>query len=141
MASNMQFTGSASLSVNGITPATGPTENVAVSVNYSSGILQADDCMEEVYTINANTPATAIDMGKIVTGKAIWLQTSSPVILTLTQDLGAGPVDNDILVSSMVMLPAVFTGVQLANALGTSAKIALVIVGDRAAVGGGPGIY
>lgn len=141
MASNMQYTATASLSINGITPLTGPTENVAVSVNYSSGILQADDSMEEVYTINANTPDTAIDMGLIVTGKAIWIQTNSPVILSLQQDLGAGPVWNKTLVSSMVLLPVTFTGVRLANAQGTAAKVALALAGDRAAVGGGPGIY
>lgn len=132
MASNMKLTASASLSVNGSTPSSGPSENVSIAVNFSSGALDVDDSLDENYIINAGTTATAVNMVKIVTGKILWLQTSSPIEVTITTDLGAGPVDVVLPVETMLLWPGTFTGLKMANSQATAAKVAMVIAGNRA---------
>ena len=141
MATNMQFAGSASLSITGTTPPTGPTENVAVAVNYSSGNVDADDKLDAAYTVNAGTTATAVDLGKLIALTMLWIQTNNPIVVTVTQDLGAGLVDISMKVESFLMLPATITGLKLANPYATSAKVALVAAGNRAPIGAGAGIF
>jgi len=104
---------------------------------YSSS-LSTEDMYSETFQVNALTPTTLIGLGPIVTGKTIWIQTSSPITVTLTQNA----VGHPILVDSFLLTNATFTALELANAdLLVNATVTVVITGNRTPLGVGPGVY
>ena len=139
---NLTFSSTATLAVAGITPGAGPASTLKVNAAFTGTATNADDRIAETFVINASTTATAIDMGKIVTGKALWIECDGPLHVTLTQDLGAGPVDHIVKVEKFMYLQSTFTAVKVANPSATTAvHISIIVAGDRVAVGGGPGVF
>jgi hypothetical protein len=138
---NLQYTASSNLSISGITPASGPKPTVAITAAFTSGGVAVGDYVSDTFVVNGTTTATAFDMGNIVTGKAIWFEASAPLSLILTQDLGAGPVDVEVKVDKFIFLQATFTAVKVANPGATAVNVSLSIMGDRVAVGAGPGVF
>jgi hypothetical protein len=139
---NLSFTSSATLSITGITPGAGPTSTISESGKFAGAATNADDRLVQPYTINASTTATSLDLGKIVSGLALWLEMDGPLHVSITQDLGAGPVVNTIKVDKFLLLGAGYTALSLANPSATTAvHLSLMAVGNRAPVGGGPGIF
>ena len=135
---SVSITQSAGFSISGITPAAGTgftlLANPALAATATYG-----DYFAETFTINALTPDTVQPMGDIATGSVIWIQTDSPITVTLTQ---AGPVDNAFLVDTFMFLNCTFTQIQLANASATTAaNINLAVVGARVTNPGTPGIW
>lgn len=143
---NLSYTATANLSVTGITPATAtpplPTSTLKINAQYTGTTSPADDRLDEVYTINASTPDTALNLGKIVSGEALWIQVDGPLHVTLTQDLGSGPVQNVIRVEDFLMLSSSYTAISVANPSATApVHLSVIVLGNRAAVGGGPGVF
>lgn len=138
---NLKYSASASVEITGITPASGPKPTVKDTATFSSGAVDVGDHVVETFVVNANTTATALGMGKISSGKAIWLEASAAIHLILTQDLGAGAVDNTYKIDKFAFLQAPFTAVKLANPSGTAVQVSVAILGDRPAVGAGAGIF
>lgn len=139
---NFTFTPSAGLSVTGITPSTGPTSTDKITSSFAGAAVNSDDRHAAVYVVNASTGATAIDLGKIVTGKALWLECDGPLHVTLTQDLGAGPVDAIVRVEKFILLQSNLLGVKVANPNATTAvRMSIVVPGDRIPVGSGAGVF
>lgn len=136
--SNLAYNSTATLSVSGITPASGPTFSLKINASYAANAVTADDALEETYTVNANTTATPLDLGKIVSGDALWIQVDGPLMVTVTQVSGAATLH----VSDFLYLSSDYLSVSIANpSLTTAVHMSIVAVGNRAAVGGGPGIF
>ena len=129
---------SASLTINGITPALGPGLTLLASPALAITNAAQDDYFAETFTINVSTPDTVRTIGDIVTGKILWLQTDSPISVTLTQTDGA----KEFIVESFLYIITDFTQIQLSNddAI-TDAHINLVVAGDRVVNPGTPGIF
>jgi hypothetical protein len=139
---NLSFSSTATLAVTGITPGAGPTSTVKVNASFAGSATAADDRVAQTFTVNANTSATVVDLGKIVAGKALWVECDGPLHITLTQDLGAGPVDNIVKVKKFMYLDSDFTAIKVANPSATTAvHMSINVVGDRLPVGGGPGVF
>lgn len=138
---NLSFTSTASLSIKGITPTDGPTSVVSDSGSYSSGATEAGDRITRTFTVNAGTPLTAIDLGKITSGKMLWLECNGSLTVELTQDFGSGDVANIALVNKFFMLQSPFTALRIANPGGTAINVSVMVAGDRDAVGAGPGVF
>lgn len=138
---NLSYTASANVTVAGITPASGPKSTITEASPFNSGATDADDSHCEPYTINAGTTATAINLGKIATGLLVEIQTTGSILVTLTQDQGAGPVDTVLKVDTFLMLESGFTALKLANTGGTAVYVSVTVLGNRIPLGGGPGIY
>jgi hypothetical protein len=139
---NLTFTSSATLSISGITPGAGPYSTIKETSQFAGASTNADDRLVQPYTINASTTATALDLGKIATGLALWMEMDGPLHVSLTQDLGAGPVVNTIKVEKFLFLSSGYTAISIANPSATTAvHLSLAAVGNRVAVGGGPGIF
>lgn len=138
---NLQYVASANLDVSGITPTSGPKPSLKVSSVYTSGGVAVGDHIADTFVVNGSTPATAIDLGELVTGKAVWIEASAPIHLILTQDLGAGPVDITYPIDKFMFSQTTFTAVKLANPTAVAINVSIAVMGDRAAVGVGPGIY
>jgi hypothetical protein len=139
---NFSYTTTATLALNGITPTTGPALTDKVNGVYSGISTAVDDRLNETYTINASTTATALDLGKIVAGTALWIQTDGPLHVSLTQDLGAGPVVNIVRVEKFLMLESAFSAISVANPSATTAvHFSIIAPGNRLPVGGGPGVF
>ena len=139
---SFSLSSTATLAISGITPAAGPTTSDKVNGAYTGTPITVDDRLDEVYTINANTPDTLLSLGKIVASEALWLETDGPLNVTLTQDLGAGPVDCPMRVSKFILLQSPFTAIKVANPSATTAvHFSVVVGGNRIPVGGGPGVF
>lgn len=138
---NIKYTLTATFKAVGITPAAGPKPAVDASYSFAPGAIDTGDYFSNTFVVNSGTTATAVSLGKITTGKSLIIETDQPIQVTLTQDLGAGPVDNVQLVNKFLMIDTEFTAVQIANAGGTSANIVLSAAGTRDAVGAGAGIF
>ena len=139
---NLSFSSTATLTINGITPADGPTSTIRESASFTGAATSADDRMVQTFVINASTTATALDLGKITSGQALWVQVDGPLHVTVTQDLGAGPVDAVVRVESFMFLNSEFLALKVANPSATTAvRLSIAVVGDRDAVGGGPGVF
>ena len=137
MQQSITYLETASLTINGITPVSGSGVTLLANPSYSA-TAGLQDYVTETFVVNPITTATSLGLGKIVLGKIIWLQTNSPVVVTLTQSA----VDKDIVVNSFLFLNCDFTAVKIANTSTTAAaNISVVIAGNRADVGTGPGIY
>ena len=129
---------SASVTINGITPAAGAGLTLLASPALSTTNVSYGDYFAEIFTINASTPTTVKSLGDIVTGKVIWVQTDRPITITLTQNA----IDKDFAVDSFMHLNATFTAVKFANASATNAaNINIVVAGDRVVNPGTPGIW
>lgn len=130
---------SASLTINGVSPVAGSGFTLLANPSLASANAAEQDYFANIFTVNTSTPDTAQSMGEITEGHVIWLQTSSPITVTLTQ---AGPVDNAFLVDTFMYLSCTFTAIQIANASATTAaSINLVVAGDRITNPGTPGIF
>ena len=140
---NITYNQAASLAVSGITPTptTAPKQSLVVTSSFAAQAESAGDYFENTFLVNANTPATAIALGKIVTGYVLWIQSSGSFHVTLTQDLGAGPVDNTVAVEDFFYSNTPFTALQITNPNGTAINVSIAVLGDRVAPGTGPGIY
>lgn len=139
---NLSYTPSATLAITGMTPGAGPTSTVKVNAAFNGTAAAADDRLAETFTINASTTATAINLGKITAGKALWLECDGPLLVTIEQDLGAGPVDVVFKLDKFVYLQSGFTNLKVANPSATTAvHLSAIVLGDRPAVGGGPGVF
>jgi len=130
------YSASSSVTVNGITPSTGPGMVLLANPSFLVSFVTAGDYVANAFTVGATTPATAVDLGLITTGKLFYIQTSVPIKVTLTQNA----IDNVIDVDNFLMINSSFTAVKIANTGVAAANISLVVVGDRATVSG-PGIY
>jgi len=130
---------SASLSISGVTPTAGTGFTLLANPSLASTNVAAQDYFANVFTVNALTPDTAQSMGEIIEGHVVWIQTTSPITVTLTQ---AGPVDNAFLVNTFMFMNCTFTAIQIANASATeNASINLIVAGDRITNPGTPGIF
>lgn len=141
MAKNLSYTASGNVSITGITPVAGPKPTITVAAAFNSGATDADDNLTETYTVNAGTTATAIDLGYIATGLLVSINTTGPLLVTITQDQGSGPVDVTWKVDTFLLLESGFTALQLANAGGTAVNVSLTVIGNRIPLGTGPGIF
>ena len=127
----------ATMDVKGITPLMGSGITLLASPELQVISASAGDYLAETYQVDPSTTATALNLGKITTGRVLWLQTDIPVKLTLTQTAG----DVTLLVDSFLMTNSTFTAAKLANASSTAiANVAVAILGDRVAPSG-PGIF
>lgn len=139
---SFSFSSSATLAISGITPAAGPTSVDKVNAAFSGASASCDDRLSHTFTINANTTDTALDLGMIVSGKILWVECDGPLIVSMTQDLGAGPVVNVQKVDRFLLAQTAFTTVSVANPSATTAvHLSIIVAGDRVAVGGGPGVF
>jgi hypothetical protein len=139
---NFSFSASASLGISGITPAAGPTSTDKVNATFTGAAGTADDRLAQTFTVNASTTATAIDMGKIVSGKALWIESDGALLVSITQDQGAGPIVNVVKVDKFLYIQSIFTAVSVANPSATTAvHLSIVVAGDRIPVGGGAGVF
>lgn len=128
----------ASLTIRGITPAAGTGLTLLANPSLALTNVSEGDYFADTFTVNPSTPDTVLDLGDIVSGATIWIQTDQPITLTLTQNA----VDNAFVVDSFLMMNTSFTAVKLANAsASTAANINIVVVGDRVVNPGTPGIY
>ena len=134
---NLAYTASATLNITGIVPAEGPTSTIKIGSAYSGVSTPADDWLSETYVVNAGTVATAINLGKIVTGQMLWVQCNGPLNITLTTALG----DVILPVASFIMLQTPFTALKLANAGADAVEVSVTVCGARTPVGTGPGIF
>lgn len=129
----------ASLTINGVTPVAGPGFTLLANPSLASANATEQDYFANVFTVNVSTPDTAQLMGEITEGHVIWIQTSSPITVTLTQ---AGPIDNSFLVDAFMYMNCTFTSIQMANASATAtANVNLLVAGDRITNPGTPGIF
>lgn len=134
--SQISYKESATLTVNGITPTMGAGLTLLASPSLAS-TATAGDYLAETFIVNPSTPATALNLNKIVTGKTLWMQTDQPLSVTLTQNA----VDHVFTVDSFIFMNSAFTAIKLANSSSlTPANINIVILGDRAPVDSNPGI-
>ena len=139
---NIAYSQTVTLDVTGITPTTGPKPAVIAKSTFSATAQESGDYYTNTLTINASTGVTVINIGKITAGKVLWIQSDGPLEVTMTQDLGAGDVDNVYLVRDFLMVNADFTVLKLANPSATTGVQATVaVIGDRPAIGGGAGIF
>ncbi len=128
----------ASLTIRGISPASGPGLVLLANPSLVTTNVTEGDYFADTFTVNPLTTTTALDLGDIVAGATVWIQTDLPVTVTLTQNA----VDNDVVVDSFMMMNTSFTALKLANAdLTEAAHINVVVVGDRAINPGTPGIF
>jgi len=139
---SIKYTATASLKSTGITPttATSPAPVESITNSLSKVDQDATDSVENAHTINAGTTATALELGSISAGVALWIQSAAVVQVTLTQDLGAGPVDN-IFKGTFFMLVGAYTAVKVANPSATAIEFGYTAIGDRPTIGGGVGIF
>lgn len=137
------YTATANVSVSGITPAvaTDPKPTIGVTAAFNSGASPADDYLSETYTINAATTATAVNLGKISAGLLLSVQTTGPILLTVTQDQGAGPVDVIMQVDTFMMLESGFLGLKFANPGASAVKVSLTVLGNRPTNTNAPGVF
>lgn len=142
VAASVAFTASANLSITGVTPDTGPKPVVTATASFTSGATTVGDYISDTFVVNANTPATALDLGKISAGKIVWLETNGLAQVTITQDLGSGPEDVTMNVEKLLVLQSGFTALKVANpSLTTAVRISVTVAGDRPAIGAGPGVF
>ena len=128
----------ASVTIRGISPAAGPGLVLLANPSLVTTNVSEGDYFADTFVVNPLTTATALDLGDIVTGATVWIQTDSPITVTLTQNA----VDNDVDLDSFMMMNTSFTAIKLANASATvAANINVVVVGDRAVNPGTPGIF
>lgn len=140
---NFTFSASANLKLTGITPLAGPPLLDKGDLNFVTTMpIAVDDKAGNTFTVNANTTATSLDLGSIVAGEALLLLTDGPLVLTLTQDFGSGPVTQNTLVNTLYMLQSSFSAISIANpSLTTAVHVAFLVAGDRIPVGTGPGVF
>jgi hypothetical protein len=120
---------SASITVNGITPAAGPGLTLLANPQLATANVSMGDYFANTFTINPNTAATVLSIGSIVTAKMLWVKTDQPIQITLTQN----SIDKDFAITDFVMINATFTQLKLANSSTTApAHVAVVATGDRA---------
>ena len=138
---NISYKPTAGLQITGITPDAGPKPTITVAASSNGASYEAGDYLADTYTVNASTTATVINLGKIVTGKFLWIETNGELVVTITQ--AAAP--RDIKVNGLMILAsptAPFTAISVANpSSATAVKMSLVVAGDRDAVGTGPGVF
>jgi hypothetical protein len=139
--SNVSYTLTSNFSAKGLTPGDGPKSTTDVSHNFAPGAVATDDYFSNVFTVNAGTTNAVISLGKISTGKALVIEVDGDLHVTLTQDLGAGPVDNVFLVKRLLVIDSDFTAVKVTNPGGTAVLMSMDAAGTRPAVGGGPGVF
>lgn len=138
---NIGFTATANVDITGLTPATGPKPSVKASSSFTSGLTATDDYVVQTFVVNATTTATAINLGKISAGAFVMVQSSGPIRVIVSQDLGAGPVDIETIVDSFYMMKSGFLGLKIANPGATAQQVSIAIAGARPTVGVGPGIF
>lgn len=127
----------ASMDVKGITPLAGSGISLLASPELRVISAPAGDYLAETYQVDHSTTATALDLGKITTGRTLWVQTDIPIVVTLTQTAGSVALTVD----NFLMTNATFTAVSLTNASATAtANVAIVVLGDRNPPSG-PGIF
>lgn len=128
----------ASLTIRGISPAAGPGLTLLANPSLVITNVTQGDYFADTFTINPLTPDTSLDLGDIVAGTTVWVQTDAPITVTLTQN----SIDNSMVVDSFMSMNTGFTAIKFANASATvAAHINVVIVGNRVANPGTPGIY
>jgi hypothetical protein len=127
-----------SLTIKGISPAAGPGLVLLANPSLVATNVTQGDYFADTFVVNALTTTTALDLGGIVSGATVWIQTDLPITVTLTQNA----IDNDIVVDSFLMMNTTFTALKLANASATTAaNINVVVVGSRVTNPGTPGIF
>lgn len=128
----------ASLTIRGISPASGPGLTLLANPSLESTNVTQGDYFADTFTVNALTTTTTLNLGDITAGTTAWVQTDLPVTVTLTQTAG----DRPVLVDSFLMINTAFTAIKFANASATTAAhISVVIVGNRTTNPGTPGIW
>ena len=75
----------ASMTIKGLIPVGGAGISVLASPDLQVIGAPMGDYLAETYQVEPLTTATAIDMGKIVTGKIVWIQSDQPLAVTLFQ--------------------------------------------------------
>lgn len=76
---------SASMDVKGIVPLAGAGISLLASPSFQVAGASAGDYLAETYQVEPSTSTTALDLGKIVTGRTIWIQTDQPLEVTCIQ--------------------------------------------------------
>jgi hypothetical protein len=72
----------------------------------------------------------------------VWLESNGSVLVTVEQDLGAGPVEIVMKVDKLLVLQSGFTALKVANpSVTTAVRISVTVSGDRPAIGVGPGVF
>ena len=137
----ISYNPSASLNMRGITPAAGPGSTLTNLQSFNGTARAADDQHSRSFIVNAATVDAVVNMGPIATGKIIMIEVDAPISIKITQDFGAGPVENSILIGKFLMLESDFTVVKVSNSGGDAVNMMISIVGDRVAVGGGGGLF
>ena len=135
---NIAYKPSAGLQITGITPDSGPKPTLNVAASFNGSTYEAGDYLAETFTINASTTATAINLGKIVTGAYLWIETNGLLVVTITQD----STPRDIRVENLLVIKSPFTALSVANpSSATAVKMSVVVAGDRTTIGTGPGVF
>jgi len=75
----------ASMTIKGLIPAGGAGISVLASPDLQVVGAPMGDYLAETYQIEPLTAATALDLGKITTGKVVWIQTDQPLAVTVIQ--------------------------------------------------------
>lgn len=128
----------ASLTIRGISPAAGPGLVLLANPSLVATNVTQGDYFADTFTVNPSTPTTTMDLGDIVAGATVWIQTDQTITVTLTQN----SIDNDFVVDSFMLMNTAFTAIKIANASAVNtAHINLVVVGSRVTNPGTPGIY
>ena len=138
----ISYVPTAGITINGIVKTSPiPTSVLKGTGTFGPGALDATDEMQRPYLVNAGTTKTALDLGKIVTCKGLWLQCDGALDIYLTQDFGAGAVENKIRLESFIYLQSTILAVSVANTGATARNLHIIAVGDRLAAGTGPGLF
>jgi hypothetical protein len=78
-----------------------------------------------------------MNIGSIVDGEYLFVNTSGELELTITQD----STDREIIVDGMFALSGAFTELKVANASTEDYEITILVLGSRTANNSTPGIY
>ena len=139
---SVNVTESAALSISGITTTGGVGLTLLATPTLSITGATRGDYFAETFVVNPSTVSVKQEMGYIVTGNTLWIQTDIPVTVTLNQGTLLTPINHTFTVDTFLFMNATFVEIYLTNSSATTAaNINLVVVGDRTVNAGAPGIY
>ena len=110
---------------------------ISLTPAYSLKNAMVDDYVHNTFTVNPGTSAVVIDIGKILTAKHILAVSNGPLSIILTQNSTNRTVD----FNGAFLIDGDFTAVKISNSGSEARELTVLISGNRALVGTGPGVY
>ena len=139
---SVKISQTASFVINGVTTLGGVGFTLLASPSLLTSNVDQGDYFAETFTINPSTTSVRQLTGSIVTGKVLWIQTDSPITITLNQGTLLTPVNHTFTVDSFLFMNATFVEIYLTNDdPAVAANINLICTGDRVLNPGTPGIW